>query len=327
MKDSIDACVQRSVESGRAAVVFIGSTAKRDCPPFIIGPMRESDRFVGCSFIIKDKSFVKQICDYADGRIDYVLVDVEDKTEKAVGILNEVISSVKKSKIKTYKGNDITVLACDLLINELKGDLKGKKVSIIGAGNLGLKVAITLAERGANVYISRRDAKTDSLATALNIIKNRYASGMIFSENNLALSARNADVLIGFTQEYPVINGDIIASLKKDALILDGGIGTVTEDAVSAASQAGLFIIRLDVRLVLPYIIDSILLTESFLRHTTGRYSENGKTFVAGGIIGCEGDIVLDRIERPNTIIGIADGKGGIRSYFQDLPNQKNETD
>lgn len=325
MRETIEACVQRAIESRRVSVVFIGSTAKHNNPPFLIGPVRESERFIGCSFIIRDNRYVKQICDFADGRVDYVLVDVEEKSEKAVSLAEEALVYVKKSKVKTYKGNDITALACDLLVSELKGNLKGKKISIIGAGNLGLKVAISLVERGANVYISRRDRKTEFLAKAINMMKNRYSSGMIYGENNIALSAQNADVLIGFTQGYPVIDGKMVASLAENALIIDGGIGTITEEAITAARYAGLSMIRLDVRIVFPYVIDSVLFTEQFLRYTAGKFTEDGKTYVAGGIIGGEGDIVVDSIGTPRTIIGIADGKGGIRQYQQTIHGQKNE--
>lgn len=327
MRETIEACVLRAKASRRASVVFIGSTAKHNNPPFLIGPVRESERFTGCSFIIRDYRFVKQICDLADGKVDYVLVDAEDKSENAINLAEEALLYVKKSKIKMYKGNDITALACDLLVSEWRGNLKGKKVSIIGAGNLGLKVAMSFVERGANVYISRRDDKTEFLAKAINMIKNRYASGMVYSENNAALSAQNADVLIGFTQGYPVIDRKMIASLAEDALVIDGGIGTITDEAIAAARHAKLSMIRLDVRIVFPYVIDSVLFTERFLSFTAGTVTEAGKTYVAGGFIGGEGDIVVDRIVPPRTIIGIADGKGGIGQYQQTIHTQKNEPD
>lgn len=313
MIKGIDECVQKAKQSQRLSLAIIGSTAKYNNPPFLIGPARESKQFVACYFIISDKRYVKEICEYADGKVDYIFIDTEAKTEAAADFLSVAKSCVFKSEVKTYKGNDITALACDILINELAGDLKGKKVSIIGAGNLGSKLALTFAERGANVHITRRDLKGPLIASVLNFIKPRYTIGAVYSEGDLSLSANNADVLIGFTQGYPVIDENMISSLAGNALIIDGGIGTVKEEAITKAKQLGMTLIRLDVRIAFSYVIDAILDMEFFIKNIAGTTSIDGKNYVAGGIIGEKNDIVLYDIRNPSEIIGIADGKGGIQ--------------
>lgn len=137
------------------ALATIGSTARHNNPSFIIGPARESQTFVVCFYIVAEREHVKAICEYADGKVDYIFIDAEAKNAEAGDFLTVAKACVLQSEIKAYKGNDITSLACDLLINELVPELKQKKVSIIGAGILGSKLALTLAERGADVYISR----------------------------------------------------------------------------------------------------------------------------------------------------------------------------
>jgi len=308
----IDECVKKAKESNRLSLAIIGSTARHNNPPFIIGPSRESRTFVACFYIVTERVHVKDICEYADGKVDYIFIDAEAKNAEAGDFLAVAKACVIQSEIKAYKGNDITSLACDLLINELVPELKDKKVSIIGAGNLGSKLALTLAERGANVYISRRDQQGAMIAQALNAILPRYSAGRIFNDNNMADSVKNAHIVIGFTQGVPVIDEAAIQSLAEHALIVDGGIGTVKEDAIAMARRLAMTIIRLDVRMAFSYVIDAILNTEYFMRHIAGTRVIAGKTYVAGGVIGEKNDIVVADIRKPSEIVGIADGKGGI---------------
>jgi len=315
MRETIDRCVEKARADGKFALAIVGSTSNRNTPPFVIGPMKESNRFVGGSFITRDKRYVQDICSYADGKVDYIFIDVEEKTDPPIDFLAEAMSCVKQSKVKTFKGNDVTAHACDLLVSEIVGDLRGKKVAMIGAGNIGCKAAVKFVERGADVYIARRDDKGDMLAAAINVMKTRYASGTLYSAADPASAAGSADVLIGFTQGVPAITGAMVSALAPRALVVDGGVGTLTEDAISNAKALGLNLFRLDWRIALPYVIDSVLSTEQFLTSVAGTIAEGGRTYVAGGIIGRRGDIVVDTIQEPRTIIGIADGKGGILKY------------
>lgn len=309
---AIDDCVKKAHESNRLALAIIGSTARHNNPPFIIGPARESQTFVACFYIVPEREHVKAICEYADGKVDYIFIDAEAKNAESGDFLTVAKACVLQSEIKAYKGNDITSLACDLLINELVPELKQKKVSIIGAGNLGSKLALTLAERGADVYISRRDQQGAIIAQALNAILPRYSTGRIYNENNIAESVKNADILIGFTQRLPVIDEAAVTTLAKHALIVDGGIGTVKEAAIATAKRLAITIIRLDVRIAFSYVIDAMLNTEYFMRHIAGTRVIDGKSYVAGGMIGEKNDIVVADIRKPSEIVGIADGKGGM---------------
>ncbi|MFD0958308.1 NAD(P)-binding domain-containing protein [Paenibacillus chungangensis] len=315
MREVIDECIQKAKDSGKFSAVIIGTTARMDSCSFVIAPNKESDKCVGSSFIIRNYNDFKAICQYADGKADYFFIDAEAKIDATFDLVAEAGSCIKRSKMKTFKGNDITALACDLLVSEMIGDLRGKKVSIIGAGNIGSKMALKSVERGANVFITRRDDRGELIAEAMNTIKNRYSIGRVYSEKNASKCADKADVLIGFTQGYPVIDEQITASLSNHALIIDGGVGTITEGAIACAKQLGLTILRLDIRIAFPYVMDSILSTEHFIEKIAGTITADDGTYVAGGYIGGIGDIVVDQIHAPTKIIGIADGKGGIQHY------------
>lgn len=297
--------------------MMVGTTARAGNPPLVIAPVRESRDFISCSFIIQNAAQLAEICSFADGKADYLFIDAESKSQDAACYVSLACSIAQKSTVKTYKGNDITALACDLLISSLLPDVSGARAAIIGAGNLGSKAALALAERGASVSICRRDDKGQLLAEALNGICSKYAQGRIVAASNPMDAAEGARILIGFTQGYPVISAGMIRSLSPQALIIDGGIGTLHEEAVHEANALGHLLYRLDVRIAFAHIVDSILSTEHFIANTSGRVQRDGNCYVAGGVIGMKGDIVVDSISSPKVVIGIADGKGGVDRTIQ----------
>lgn len=311
-KTAILSMMSEAAASRRASIVMIGTTARISNPPLIIAPARESHDFVSCSLIIRDAEQLLDICAFADGKADYIFIDAENKTPKSPSFAALARSIVQRSRVKTYKGNDITVLACDLLISHLLPDLSQVKAAVIGAGNIGSKLALILAERGAHVSLCRRDDKGPLLANALNVIKHKYATGRLTSDVSLLEASKGAHLLIGLTQGFPVITEEMIAALSPKAVVIDGGIGTLHEEAVRKANALGYQVYRLDIRIAFPFVISSILYTEKFMNETAGRIARDGKYYVAGGVIGEKGDIVVDSIHNPSRIIGIADGKGGI---------------
>ncbi|MEK3883312.1 NAD(P)-binding domain-containing protein [Paenibacillus sp. PL2-23] len=291
---------------------MIGTTARVGNPSLIIAPVRESREFVSCSLIIGTAEQLKEICLFADGKADYIFIDAEGKTPDAACFVTLARSIVLRSTVRTYKGNDITALACDLLISSIIPDVSSLKAAVLGAGNLGSKAALALAERGARVSICRRDDKATLLAEALNSMLSKHSQGRIIAASSLAEAADGAHIVIGFTQGLPVITAEMMGSLPAGALIIDGGIGTLYEEAVQEANQRGHFVYRLDVRIAFAHIVNSILSTEQFLAHTAGRVCRDGSFYVAGGVIGMKGDIVVDSLQALHSVIGVADGKGGV---------------
>ncbi len=309
---AIDSCMEEARATGRSGVVFIGATAKADNPPFIVGPARHSKQFVGCYFIVAELKLAESICAYADGKADYIFIDTEGKGKEAAQFAAAARALIRKSKLKTFKGNDMTALACDILLAELQPDMSGHKAAVIGAGNLGCKTGLQLAERGADVHLVRRDDRGPAIAAALNAILPKHATGRLHGGDDAVSAVCGAKVVIGFTQGFPVIDGAMTASLAPQALMIDGGIGTIGEAAIAEANRLGHTVMRLDARIAFSHVVDAILDAERFLTETAGMREVNGQRYVAGGIIGAQGDIVVFDIRDLSRQLGKADGKGGI---------------
>ena len=74
-----------------------------------------------------------------------------------------------------YKGNDLTVQACETLINSIYtsdvGGVGGKIYGILGAGNIGFKISQKIVESGGNVFMYRRNKKIlNNIIHTINVL-------------------------------------------------------------------------------------------------------------------------------------------------------------
>ena len=168
-------------KSKKVKCFFLGNTAKAEKPSFYVSDVRENSKFIFATAIIFNDKTAKKITRLIDGKVNYILLDTEKKvlsksTKRVVNIEKTAKKEIKKSEIFTYKGNDLTIDAIDIFLTHLlKENLRGiggKKVLIIGAGNIGFKIALQMIERGAKVFLCARNFKKLSLKVdALNLIK------------------------------------------------------------------------------------------------------------------------------------------------------------
>jgi len=291
----------------------IGNTVGGDGKKIRFFPIRKTSSIVFGVLNIYSIEEAKKATNFIDGKVDFIFVDVEKKQNFVNDLENALRKVVKKSEVFSIKLNDMTVDAADALISQFFGNVYGKKVAILGVGNLGSKIAIKMVERGANVSISRRDVeKARKIADGINIIKNKYSKSVVtaFSDNYEA--SKGSDVVIGCTPRTPVITKKMVANMKQGSCIIDVGIGTIFPDAIELANKRGIDILRLDMRSGFSGGITTVIETDEMLKNITGKRDISGVNIVAGGYIGKKGDIIVDRISNPTKIIGVADGVGGI---------------
>jgi len=289
-------------------------------------PIRITPYVVCANVILFSKDEVKKIVRVIDGIVDAIFVDVEEKMENLDNLIALVQKEVKKSKIFTIKINDITAESANALIAHYFKDLHDKKVAIIGSGNIGSKIALKLAERGANVFVTRRDKnKINCIAKGLDLIKPKNTLSKIVGMTNNYEAAKNADIVIGFTNGIPIIDKKMVDMMSRNGMIIDGGIGTIFQDAIGHATKLGIRILRLDIRAGFAGAITNAIETENFIKKVIGHKKIDGINVVAGGVIGKKGDIIVDEISNPTRVIGVADGAGGVlnstfsKKYEKDL--------
>ncbi len=298
---------KKLLSSSKEKLVGIATTAFIHNPPFIFGSFRETATTVCATIIIRDVSFLDEIIATFDGVANYFLIDCEVKNE--AGTLELLArEKIHKSKVLVYKPNDFTVESLDMFAALLFPTFHDKKVLILGAGNIGSKIALKLCERGAHVVLYGKEyEKIKTITEGLNLIK-RSKSDI---EAGSVLSASGCDLILGCTPGIPIITKQIIQEMNAEGKCIDVGNGTVEEGAVAAAHVRGIEMLSLSSIGGYTGMIENWLFQRSFLEKKRVRSIE-GIPLIVPGVLGAKGDILVDDVENPARIYGVCDGKGGL---------------
>jgi hypothetical protein len=312
-------------KKNKKIVFTIGSTSKINNHKSYITPVRRVSGFiiVGVNIYLK-KEFVKLakiICKY----VDYIFIDCEKKIKQNISIISLINEKKKFTNVFFYKGNDLTVEATDDLISycfrkEVYG-IQNKKICILGAGNIGSKLALKFVERGAKVNIVRRNIdKLKIITKALNIIKPRFEKQIINCFSSNLAASKDAEIILGCSSsKNPIVNSSLLRECKNVRVIVDIGKGSISKDAVNYAMRNSIKIFRLDISYSLLSMVINKINVDKFFSTKMGRKKIKNRFLVSGGQMGKKGDLIVDDFNKPNILYGIADGKGDFLNRFNNF--------
>ena len=311
-----------SEKSGRECGFFIGNTRKGIEGGHVFGPIRESRNLVAGSVLVSHATIAAEIASEVDGRVDVVFVDAEKKiprihwgNDDSGNIELTVRSSMAVTPVLTYKGNDLTVRSVDAFCARLAGEFEkgmgGLRVAILGAGNLGAKLALSFVERGANVYVYRRNVeKLKAVVEALNIICPEETLSRVYSATTALSAARGASIVVGATAGVPVVDTDVVRQMAPDGMIIDVGKGCVFDDAVLLARKMKIPVFRADIQPVIAGEIETLMTIDALASRGFAIQNSGGMTFVPAGLVARAGEVVVDNPSFPERVFGVADGSG-----------------
>jgi hypothetical protein len=316
----------------KKTIFSISSTAKLEGRPYLT-PMRINNDFCFTGCVVFEQSILIPLLEKIDGLVDIILVDTEKKLPLRIAEHNAALEvhetvgyietgnlskicfhKVKKSKIFEFKPNDLTVNAVWIFLSQRLQYLSGKKITILGAGNIGSKLALKLVECGAEVRLFRRDTyKGHHITQGLNMIKHQSTLANIQYHQNVLQASFMADVLIGATNGYPIIDTDVIGCANKNCLIVDLGKNNITDGAIKLAVEHNLEIYRADVAPAFEAFIYEMLNVQNVLENSYGRRELGYCTIVGGGYFGKKGEIVVNHLEKPTQVSGVSNGEGSLK--------------
>jgi len=277
-----------------------------------IFPNRSFGNYVCLPVGIRTDKIGKKIVRYADGKVDVIFVDIENKIKSCKNIFTKIQSCIRKSKVYAIKGNDFTADSAFAIVLTILKSLTAKKVCVIGAGNIGSKVALKLLESGAKVFIINSNKKSSiRMAKAINTIKPAECDGEVVPTSKGEIP-QGLDCVIGFTRGIPVITKEIVLLVKKGGLILDGGTGTISPNGIQQARIRGLKIMKVDSRMGFSSYASLMLNSEKLIFAVSGTRKMKGFNMIAGCVIGDKGDVIVDNVSKPMKVLGVADGKAKI---------------
>ena len=314
--------------SNRKVFFFLGNTKKSENKRYFFTPIRESKNFIFFGAVVYNDNICKKILRYIDGKVDFVLVDIEKKViskNKRLGLVNIERSAkdvIKKSKLHVYKANDLAVGAAETLLNNLflkdKRGLGGKKLLIFGVGNIGFKLALKFVESGALVYIFRRQKKLLlNFANTINKIKPEATISRVKILKVIPKDLSKFNIIISSTDNNDVIKMNQIEKVTKKNILIDVGKGNFSKDATNYLDKKNIIIYRLDTTSSYFSYLENIIITNSLQSHVKFKRKIKKFKFIRQGIVGQKNDIIIDNINLPKKILGICDGEGGLYAHGQ----------
>ena len=325
IKKIVDDIINIGSLEKKTTVFLIGNTTKVEDTEFYLSPIRNYHQIVVAGVIVFGEEAAKKIAKMIDGLVDYVFVDSEKKildkysvSTTPGNIERAVREIVVHSALISYKANDLTVDAADSFIVEYFShdiaSIGGKKTAVIGAGNIGSKIAIKLVERGSDVSLYRRDTGKLNLAVDyINSTKPQYTVANAIASSSVLEACRGADILIGLTDSIPVIDEEIIANSKDNSLIVDIGKGSISRKAVQLARSRNIEVYRLSIESALEGMIISLISTHNIFKKQVGRVVFHGVKVVSGGLVACEDEFVVDNYSNPKIVYGLGNGMGDFQ--------------
>jgi len=299
-----------AVKSGKKGVLNLvaapGATSTR-----VSGFVQESFSFVIGNASVGSPEDIASILSATDGLVDVIFVDSSAAQEGSANYATLARGLARNSLVLSYLDGDAWVRSVEHLVSCLLDDTAGLKITIYGGERLGLRLALHLAERGSKVTVWA-EAQHRSQAKKFLAAVEKWSAFPIALSTDSVQAAAGADVLVGMSPGRATIGVAEIKAMKSSGTVVDGGIRTISREAVKLGNTIGLRMLRVDMRATLAGEIAAVSATSRIIREMMGQDIIAGIPVIAGGIIGNEGDIVLDSIHNPTAVVGVADGEGSV---------------
>ena len=318
-KEALEAVVSEvrnlALKTGKASIINVVIPYLKEPRDEVSHFIQESFGFVIGSLEVCRASAMGTAVKAADGRVDYVFLDAEPKCTEHGKILQRAVKGFKKSKLLLYKDNDVWVQAvADMIVEESKEKLTQTTVLIAGRNNLSFKLCLTLKELGMKVFLWDRRAISGFRMPAWAC----FGRGLSFNAVKEIARLPDADIIVGMSPGRALVGKEFLSKLKPGGLVIDAGIDSISPDFVEGALEDDVRIVRTDMRAALSAEVEARINTSRLVGEIRGRTTVGGRQCVAGGIYGREGDLVLDSITSPVCVVGISDGRGGVRYRLSD---------
>ena len=240
-----------------------------------------------------------------EGRVDVILLDVNCSNES----IAELIPYWERGLIP-YDDHETLISSLTNFILQIRRP-DTHSIVIVGNGIEAVKLAFKLRSLGFNITLWDEDNRAvEKIGMGLDTLLPGKVS--VTPPPSLDAAVRRSDVVIGMGGVRSSLGVDILPAMHSDILLIDGLRGSLSSDLISEAKQQGVNLYRFDTRIGLAGIARAVLETRRLIMQDLGEHAMEGFNIVAGGVIGARGDVVTDSIAEPRSIVGVADGEGGL---------------
>jgi len=311
---------------GRCTAFSIGVQSHyRNATNFYLTPHRSGESVAYFGAVVRNVETAVQLAQIADKFVDYIFVDSEKKIapkdygENDVGNVEKAVSEqLRNAKLLTYKGNDLTAHSFDATLRALAPNLTGAKISVVGIGNLGAKISLSLVERGNNVCLFTADVqRANSIAKYINEVKPKNTIGICSFAERIEEAISGTNILVASSDKKGKISTSMVQSMEPlpafdRPLLFDVGKGCFDAE-MSSLDKFPIF--RIDVENFLTSEFENLIRLLQ-LSNIQERFEIDPELrLVRQGVVGRTGEILVDNPQTPTKIIGVCDGEGNLIPY------------
>ncbi len=280
---SVIARIRAKAGSTRKAVINIVQGINQIPSPFVSANIFENDEYVVGSAEVYNSDEFEAILNVVYSSIDIVLIDAGIKSSESENIINCVKDYLPEDKIVWYSDIQAWLRTVqDMVLYLSTGKLIDKRILLAPS----------------NSFIDRLKTQLDDFCGKVHIAG---------SENDKRISY---DFLITYGELALGQIEKLLGMIKTGGYFIDSKICSVNDAIMKSAKRNNINVLRPDMR---NHILSEVLIGmnyKDFVSRTIGKKEHDGVSIVSGGLLGEKDDIIVDSVNFPKTIIGVADGSG-----------------
>jgi 4-hydroxy-2-oxovalerate aldolase len=317
----------RAVKSGKFSALNVVVAERPLTEMRVSGNIHATQSHVVGSVSLTTDAQLNEALAQIEGRVDVLLLDVDRKPFGPSDTVAKAQAALKKTALLTYLDSRVWVEAVeDQVVRLLHETLHNSRIVIAGDHPRSRFLALRFAERGAHVTVlcdplSQTPSSFDTMRSLSLAGSELQIAVLSSSESAAALS--QANVVVVWPSGEPWFDECHTQHLTASAYVLDAGIGAILPDGIVEAQQRGCLLLRVN---IWPALTGCLSAAHESLVETSealGWESVDGIRIVAGGAMGCSGDVIVDSVHRPTRVIGVCDGHGGVRFRYDDAEAER----
>src|SRR5580658_9489314 len=320
----------RAVKAGKFSTLNV-VTGEKPLGEFLVsGNIHSTQSHVVGSVTLTSDKHLGTVLHAVDGKVDVVLLDVDRKPFGPAQAAETAGAILKKTALLTYFDSRVWVEAVeDQLVRLLHEQMNDSEIVIAGDHPRSRFLALRFAERGARVTLLQDLGATATTAPldqirSLSLAGHELKIGCLRpdvpdSSNVLA----RATVVVAWPAGPAWFDRAFAQHLSRNTYVIDAGIRALLPEGIAEAQRRGCLLLRVN---IWPALTGSLSAAHESLIETTealGWETLDGVPVVAGGAMGKSGDVIVDSAQHPTRIIGVCDGRGGVRFRFRDEETER----
>ena len=271
-------------------------------------PIRESLSNIICFVSVTGPELVGEIVTMSRNVIDLIVLDTDRKRQNTGDIIDAVNRAAQPIQIPVVSYSDYetwSIAAVNFMLQ-----VEGKhtpEVLLIGKSQLASRIILDLISRNVRLFLLKEE-----FSDGVSLPYDNYTNISIAAERIVFVSASESrcfDALLSCSimENTPFLSA--IGSMEFKH-IYDIGLNNFPRHFICERKLSGSVFYRSDDHAGIASMIVNILESEYLVKRNLSRVAISDISVVSGGLIGDEGDVVVDNADNPSAVFGVADGLG-----------------